>query len=308
MTTSTQTNLRWVVILVLVGSGSAVSTILAWRWWHTEYVATAEILVRDRRGSPVTQRSLPPPFADDLGLTHMMILQSPAVIDFAVTQGRLRSLASLRDADDVGVRVGEMLTVRRDRTDDAKRDHVVRIECRGPIADDCDAVLTAVIESYEGFLARSYQSYFDTNKRLLEKELNLAEEDARIATQNFQIRVRRSGRNSLANNMCLDYFLERASRRFELAWTACRLAKSSVEIRNEIDEVDESLLRFAAHLREEREFIVNQELIIEKLQHAQDHYFAAQRRLHDLKAWDPANFKVEIRSRSPAAARLSDSH
>jgi capsular exopolysaccharide synthesis family protein len=98
---------------------------------------------------------------EDILATHMVILTSPKIVSSALEKNNLAHLDSVTSAlnadQDAVDYVVDNLTISRGGTGQAKAAHVLTLSIRHNSADDAAKLLTAVFESYQAFVAETYQ-------------------------------------------------------------------------------------------------------------------------------------------------------
>ena len=113
-----------------------------------------------------TQR---PAMYEDLLSTHVQLLRSPRVVNYAVEKHQLGSLPTvaeqIKQEKDPAEYIIEELQVSKGGEGRAKDAHVLRATFRGPSAEDCAVILSAVVESYQDFLGETFQ---DTSKEAMD--------------------------------------------------------------------------------------------------------------------------------------------
>lgn len=172
--------------LLILGAvlGLLVGALVYWQR-PAVYQANAQILVI-KRSNPIAVGNDPRlAIVDDYMAVHLVVLRSPAIIERAVTK---KNLAALKTFEDSGDPVGQILgsfSVARDKDVGAGPNSVLLLSFRGPVADDCTKVLTAIIESYQDFLDVKYRSVSDETLILIQKAQNVLKGDLAESEQAY---------------------------------------------------------------------------------------------------------------------------
>ena len=187
------------------------------------YQSTALVLVIKKNNQPLHVLNDPRlPFLEDYMGTHVVLLKSPMIIEKAVKK---KDLASLRAFEGSGDPVGTILnslTVSRDIKElvggSSNANNIVYLAYRGPVADECGKILTAIIESYQEFLDIKYRNVSDQSldlitkaRDVLSKDLKQAEEKHRSFLLNAKTPL--FMRNKDGGNLTLDRMGELEKRR-----------------------------------------------------------------------------------------------
>jgi capsular exopolysaccharide synthesis family protein len=123
------------------------------------YRSEAQVLVTKKRPEAVTAdgRNMSP--IEDYATTHRILMQSPVIIERAIPLGKLDSLESFAGIQgDLTEAIGKKLTVTNVSKDTGGTANcVLQLSFRGTVADECSTVVNAVLDSYQSFLAETYQ-------------------------------------------------------------------------------------------------------------------------------------------------------
>jgi capsular exopolysaccharide synthesis family protein len=138
------------------------------------YQSSAQVLVIKKRPDfalPGAASEVQPHMEDYLA-THQVLIRSPRIIGQAVQKGKLRELQSLADlpGDPTGA-IAEDLKVSREK----EVTTVLNLSFRGPVREDCKAVLSAVLESYKEFLDTTYHNVSEDTVKLISQARDLLE-------------------------------------------------------------------------------------------------------------------------------------
>ena len=110
---------------------------------------------------------------DDLLATHVLILQSPRLIRTALEQLDSDALATIeraRDNDQDAIEyVADNLQVFRGGEGQGRAAHVITLQFRHTSAEDCQLILTALVESYQSFLSTTLQRPVDEALALIQQ-------------------------------------------------------------------------------------------------------------------------------------------
>jgi capsular exopolysaccharide synthesis family protein len=145
---------KWVVVLIAgIGAG------LGYLWYNKSapvYRSVAQVEVSFKETRMPTRdeqiRNGESVVSSDLLATATVVVQSPVIIEKAVKQHNLSSLRSFASADIQGV-IGAvksgLLVTRGGDSLNTETANVLNISFRGPQPDDCQAVVSAILDAYE---------------------------------------------------------------------------------------------------------------------------------------------------------------
>ncbi|HQR07388.1 MAG TPA: polysaccharide biosynthesis tyrosine autokinase [Gemmatales bacterium] len=115
---------------------------------------------------------------DPLNL-HMTLLRTQTILNGVVQDNDIKKLETF-----VGKNPSEMLTIiatgliiTRDSRDASGRSPVIQIAFKGPIASDCQTIITAVIKHYKEYLKENYQSQTTEFLTQIRKAENMIRQD-----------------------------------------------------------------------------------------------------------------------------------
>jgi polysaccharide biosynthesis transport protein len=119
---------------------------------------------------------------DDYMSTHMQLLRSTLIAEGAVKKRDLATLKTFENGDPVGIIVGG-LTVTRDTKDVMGQgtNNILTVSFKGPVAEDCGKILTAVIESYEEFLNKAFRNASADAMKLIKDASHILDADVNTA-------------------------------------------------------------------------------------------------------------------------------
>ena len=107
---------------------------------------------------------------EDYVSAHATLIKSPLIVSRAVEEGRLNSLPSLAGFSDPTRPIIAALSVERDAGDARPGgSNVLNLAFRGRSPSDAQAVLAAIIASYERFLDETFQTVNKDTLELLTK-------------------------------------------------------------------------------------------------------------------------------------------
>ena len=145
------------------------------------YQSSCQILVIRKRAEAMPLAAGTDPrtgVVEDYMATHLVLLRSPLILERAVKK---RDLGSLKTFENVGDPVGAILgglTVARDTKETAGApNNILQLTYRGPVAEDCGKVLTAIVESYQEFLDITYRNVSDQTLELITKARDILKRD-----------------------------------------------------------------------------------------------------------------------------------
>jgi capsular exopolysaccharide synthesis family protein len=157
----------------LVALGVVVGAVLGTLYYAKAahvYEAAAQLLVVHKRPDPLPLSGPGDPRSaagEEQFSLHLALIRSPLIVGRAVENGQLRALKSFERADPTGMILGG-LSVNRDKEAPPNGSStLLNLAFRGPVAEDCPVVLTAVIDSYLAFLDRTYRSASDDSVKLI---------------------------------------------------------------------------------------------------------------------------------------------
>jgi capsular exopolysaccharide synthesis family protein len=103
---------------------------------------------------------------EDYLSTHQTLIRSPVIVGDAIRKGELGRLPSFAGRGDAMTEIAASLKVSRE-TNGSSPTSVLNISFRGSGADDCAAVVQAVVASYQQFLSARYKSVTDEAASLI---------------------------------------------------------------------------------------------------------------------------------------------
>ncbi len=151
---------KWVVLLgLLLGGGLGY---LYYLQQEPVYKSSARVLVIAKYRNPLPVQSIEGQqlFYEDYLATHIRLIRSPVIVSRAVQRGNLGALPSFAGKGDPTGGIVSHLEVQRE-----ERTNILSLSYSGPVAEDCAAVLNAVLDSYEEFLG---QTYHDVSQETVE--------------------------------------------------------------------------------------------------------------------------------------------
>lgn len=168
---------RWPIAAFSLLVGVALAVVFQ-LFFPPKYESTSQILVmkKDARlaakgmesGSEGELR-----VTEDILATHMQLLQSRTIVDAAIKADQLAELDTIKRRTEKGTNAYEYildnLAVSRGGLGQARAAHVLNIAYRSPSSTDAEAVLRAVVKSYQRFLASKFQDVNQEAATLIER-------------------------------------------------------------------------------------------------------------------------------------------
>ena len=154
---------KWLIALgAVVGLGLGI---LYYSRQPTVYQSAAQMLIQEKNSSPLPIEG----FEDQLfsgggrSTNHPTVISSPLIVGQAVTTKDLRSLPSLATSQSpaAAIRRGLSVSTLKEAAD------VLAISFQGPSPDDCQAVVNAVMDTYQDFLGETKQSVGQETAKLI---------------------------------------------------------------------------------------------------------------------------------------------
>jgi succinoglycan biosynthesis transport protein ExoP len=149
-------------------------------WQRTPvFQSTAQILVIKKRSDPLPSMGPDPRlgYVEDYMGTHLVLLRSPLIIERAVKKRELTSMKMFENSGDAVAQLLGGLAVARDTKDSSGPNNIIHLSFRGPVAEECGKVLTAVIESYQEFLDITFRNVSDQTLDLITKARDFLKKD-----------------------------------------------------------------------------------------------------------------------------------
>lgn len=170
----------WVACGIFVGL--VVSAAVGYVWPRS-YQSTAQVSIVKKRPDTVTGVDTRQISAEENASPATDLLKSSVIIDRAIQSKGLDSLSiELPPDQTLTEHIRNMLTVAAGKAPTGQASSVYKLQFRGRNADDCQTVLTALLESYKEFMDRKHQAVSEDtlelimrDKQTLEKEM--AEKD-----------------------------------------------------------------------------------------------------------------------------------
>jgi capsular exopolysaccharide synthesis family protein len=160
--------------------------------YHTQrapvYQTSCQLLVIKRQSTPLPVAADDPRrgLVEDYMAMHIFVLRSPLLLERAVKK---RDLASLKSFENAGDPVGALqagLTVSRDSKEtNGVPNNIILLSYRGPVAEECGKILSAVLDAYEEFLDITYRNVSDETLTLIRKARNELDKDLKEAKQRY---------------------------------------------------------------------------------------------------------------------------
>ncbi len=180
------------------------------------YQSAAQVLVVQKR----PELSLPGTdmrgsFAEDYLGMHQVMIKSPLLVGNAVEKHNLRALPSFAGQADPTRAIIEQLKVSREK--DAA--NILILTFRGPVAEDCPIVLTALVDAYKDFLKTTYQNVSENTVEFITKAQDLLEKKLdKKEKEHGQFRLDHPGllRGDKGTSVLQEQLLKLATRKGEL--------------------------------------------------------------------------------------------
>ena len=175
----------YVVFGIVLGS---VLGVLFYFMAPKTYESTAQIfVVKKQPDRPISASAsanpnaayAPAPVEDFLD-THQTILKSAVVVNKAIEKEQLAELPTFQDSTRPARDLVDALKVARDRDKTAGRvsnSQVLNIAFRCRNADDCNKILSAIVDSYHDFLNKDNEGSANETLKLIRQARNLVQED-----------------------------------------------------------------------------------------------------------------------------------
>src|SRR5262249_36637419 len=155
------------------------------------YQSAAQVLVVKKRADalPIQGLETSQAYYDDYVSVHIVLIKSPLIIARAVKNGELQKLKSFEGCSDPVGPIIAGLTVARDSKDSysyGNSSNILNLSFRGPVADECDVVLNAVVESYQSFLDETYRNLSHEAVNLINSAKNVLHDDLARAKKTYK--------------------------------------------------------------------------------------------------------------------------
>lgn len=177
---------RWPLLLFCAILVTSLFGVALWRANAAGFVAEAELLIFKLQANSALPANIQHRvIEEDLTPVQMEIVRSLTIIDFAVRKYGLADLKSLADSSDISATVRSMISAERE-TSSKGRFAIMKVRCRGPIAEDCVAILDAVVQSYSEFLDVNLRSDYNGQHKLLWQARDVQKQDLVSAEERLQ--------------------------------------------------------------------------------------------------------------------------
>jgi capsular exopolysaccharide synthesis family protein len=124
-------------------------------------------------------------YYDDYISTHLVLIKSPLIVGRAVKKHDLGALPSFAgQADPVPAIIASLKATRDNK--ETSGTNIVNLSYSGPVAEDCPAVLSAVIDCYKDFLDETYRSVSDNTLELITKASGLLNNDLKEKRKKYR--------------------------------------------------------------------------------------------------------------------------
>jgi polysaccharide biosynthesis transport protein len=128
------------------------------------YQTTAQVMVIKKQGDarPIAGGDPRLSYVEDYVSSHLVVIRSSLIVERAVKKRNLQSLHSFAGQGDPTGAILATLAAQRDGKDaNSGPNNIINLSYRGPVADECPVVLSAIIDSYQSFLNEAYQNVSD---------------------------------------------------------------------------------------------------------------------------------------------------
>ena len=155
------------------------------------FQSSAQVLVIKKRSDalPILGGDPRLSYVEDYMATHLVLLRSPLVVERAVKKRDLQNLKSFENVGNpAGVILGS-LTVGRDikeTSGTSGTNNIINLSYRGPVAEECGKILTAIIESYQDFLDVTYRNVSEQTLELITKARDVLKRDLADSQKEYQ--------------------------------------------------------------------------------------------------------------------------
>ncbi len=144
---------KWLILAGL--SGGLIVGHLAYLKLGPTYRAATRVLVSKRSSVPLKEDSAAKTYGERG--EHVALIMSPMIVGDAVKLGRLNELPSLRGCDDPVQEILDTLRVKRTAGTDHSFVNVLDISCESRALNEASAIVKAVVQSYQNYLATTQQ-------------------------------------------------------------------------------------------------------------------------------------------------------
>ncbi len=157
----------------LVLTGTAVGLVIAGLVYAQStpvYLSTAQVLVVKKSGGAVPLEGGDPraTYMEDYLTTHILLIKSQLIVERAVKKHNLGNLPSLQGKGDPAGAIRAGLGAEREKdASGGAPNNVINLSYSCSAAEDCPAVLSAIIDSYKEFLDETYRNVSDNTVDLI---------------------------------------------------------------------------------------------------------------------------------------------
>ncbi len=147
----------------LIAAGTAVGlvlAVLAYSQYTPIYQSTAQVLVVKKSNGAMQLQGGDSRVTviEDYVATQLILIKSPFIIERAVKKRDLQNLRSFQGRGDPVEIIRSGLGADREKDGSGSQNNIINLSYKGTVAEDCPAVLKAVIGSYQDFLDEKYKS------------------------------------------------------------------------------------------------------------------------------------------------------
>jgi polysaccharide biosynthesis transport protein len=147
----------------LIAAGTAVGlvmAVLAYSQYTPIYQSSAQVLVvkKSNGAMQVQGGDSRVTVIEDYVATQLILIKSPFIIERAVKKRDLQNLRSFQGGGDPVEIIRSGLGAEREKDGSGSQNNIINLSYKGTVAEDCPAVLKAIIGSYQDFLDEKYKS------------------------------------------------------------------------------------------------------------------------------------------------------
>ena len=158
------------------------------------YESNAEVLVVKKRPEVVTGENV---YAsrrkEDHLSTHRVLIKSPVIVDRAIQDGNLSELETFANEKytdpmvDLTTAVAERLSVELGSKDiGGNAENIMTLSFRGPVPEDCQVVIGAVLGSYQEFLDETFRNMGEDTMELISHARDDLQSDLRKQEEQYR--------------------------------------------------------------------------------------------------------------------------
>ena len=147
----------------VVAAGTVVGlviAVLAYSQYTPIYQSSAQVLVVKKSNGAMQLQGGDSRVTviEDYVATQLILIKSPFIIERAVKKRELQNLRSFQGKGDPVEMIRSGLGAEREKDGSGSQNNIINLTYKGTVAEDCPAVLKAIIGSYQDFLDEKYKS------------------------------------------------------------------------------------------------------------------------------------------------------